>query len=626
MQLSKLLFVVLVISLSLFISSCDSAGSKYPFQADLLEFSIDELPNTVFSIDQDLGLVQVLNPESLPNQIDTLFTANFEISDGSALFVRGSLVMPGAEKFNFSDGLFLTIVSEDSGNENTYFVHLNREIHPNYLISNEIRIQVNPYDINPLGARVSFRTREQTRVSYKVLGDKPIYRTHNGRSSEHQVDVIGLYANTVNQVVLNITSYETDVTVRDTISIATEPLPDFLPDPEINVLNESEMEPGMHFSEFNIGNAGSYNSYPLIFDNNGDIRWIADLSEAGRLAWAVKFDETSSFYFTHGNTIYHYNMLGREIKNTTFDDVYIAHHEVLKLPNGNFIVAVSKTSARMIKNGEERPSVEDFIIEVDPFGNVLTEWDMAEILDVNRTDLIDGGNDWFHMNAIWYDQEDHALIISGRNQGIVKVNWENELQWILAPHKGWGKAGRFEKTVETSPYLLTAVSISGEPFSEDIQNGTQESSDFSWTWGQHTPMYLPGGHLFVFDNGFNRNFGNSTDYSMGTEYAIHEKTMTVKKIWSYGRSRGGEFFSNIISDVDHLPETGNRLVMPGIVYEGGGSYSKITEVDPATKQVVFESTLHFKNQLVDGGGWGNADITYRGGRINLNQATVSEKR
>ena len=39
------------------------------------------------------------------------------------------------------------------------------------------------------------------------------------------------------------------------------------------------------------------------------------------------------------------------------------------------------------------------------------------------------------MNAIWHDENDNALAISGRNQGIVKVNWNNELQWILAPHK-----------------------------------------------------------------------------------------------------------------------------------------------------------------------------------------------
>ena len=166
---------------------------------------------------------------------------------------------------------------------------------------------------------------------------------------------------------------------------------------------------------------------------------------------------------------------------------------------------------------------------------------------------------------------------------------------------------------------MTAINIAGETFSEEIQNGTQESPAFTWPWGQHAPMYIPGGHLFVFDNGYNRNFGNSGNYSLGTEYAINENTMTVKRIWRYGKDRGESFFSNIISDVDYLPKTRNRLIMPGIVNYAGDSYSKITEVNLKNSEILFESTLHFKNQKVSGSGWGNADITYRGGRVDLNR-------
>ncbi|HBX66063.1 MAG TPA: aryl-sulfate sulfotransferase, partial [Balneolaceae bacterium] len=294
------------------------------------------------------------------------------------------------------------------------------------------------------------------------------------------------------------------------------------------------------------------------------------------------------------------------------------HHEVIKLPNGNYVVAVSRVGITMIKNGEEIESVEDYIIEVDPSGNIVTEWDMAEILDVNRTDLTDGGVDWFHMNAIWHDETDNTLIISGRNQGVVKVNWQNELQWILSPHKGWGKAGRYEKTAETSPFLLTAVDDAGTPYSDEIQQGTAESNEFSWTWGQHAPLVLPNGNIFIFDNGFNRNFGSASNYSMGTEYEVNEDDMTIKQVWSYGKSRQDAFYSSIISDVDYLPETQNRLIMPGVVRMGGSNpYSKVVEVSYPDKEVIFESTLYFKNQLVDGQGWGNLDITYRAERVSL---------
>jgi arylsulfate sulfotransferase len=342
-----------------------------------------------------------------------------------------------------------------------------------------------------------------------------------------------------------------------------------------------------------------------------------DLSEFGRITWPIKFNGDGSLFAIFGVTIVEFDMAGKELNRIVVEENNM-HHEVLKLPNGNYVVAVSRVGVTMIKNGEEITSVEDYIIEVDPAGTIVTEWDMAEVLGVNRTDLTDGDTDWFHMNAIFYDENDNSLVVSGRNQGVVKVNWDNELQWILAPHKGWGDAGRYEKTTSTIPYLLTAVDNSGVPYSDDIQQGIVESSNFSWTWGQHTPLILPNGNLFVFDNGFNRNFGSAPDYSMGTEYEINEEDMTVKQVWSYGRARGEELFSSIISDVDYLSETQNRLIMPGVVRTGNQDpYSKLVEVSYPDKEVVFESTLYFKNQLVDGQGWGNLDITYRAERISL---------
>lgn len=130
-------------------------------------------------------------------------------------------------------------------------------------------------------------------------------------------------------------------------------------------------------------------------------------------------------------------------------------------------------------------------------------------------------------------------------------------------------------------------------------------------------MILPNGNLFIFDNGFNRNFGASGSYSLATEYELDEENMTVEEVWSYGRSRGDDLFSNIISDVDYLPETKNRLFAPGIIRTNDRPHSKIIEVTYPDKNIVFESSLYFKNELVDGQGWGNLDISYRAERVSL---------
>lgn len=603
---------------SFLLFGCKSNTSPDPNpDAQFLEFGISELPNTSFVIDHNENLIKVSNTQSINNEPDlNSLTATFSVSEGATVYVDTLMQISGETTNNFKDGVFYTVVSEDGLNKENYFVYLSQKLPFNYLVKNPASVTTNPSGRNPLSAHIEFETRKPAKAKIEVLGDIPVENTFSSRFSEFQIPVLGLYPDRENKVILTVENYNEQV-VRDTLTILTPALPDFLPTPEINVLQESKMEPGMHFNEVHIGNAGKFNSHPVIFDNNGDIRWYMDLSEFGRITWPVKFNEDGSFFAIFGVTVFEFDMTGKELNRIVVEENNM-HHEVLKLPNGNYVIAVSRVGATMIKGGEEITSVEDYIIEVDPNGNIVTEWDMAEVLDVNRTDLTDGGADWFHMNAIWYSESDKSLIVSGRNQGIVKVNWENELQWILAPQKGWGKAGRYDKTTDTKPFLLTAVDQNDVPFSDAVQLGAQEHNAFSWTWGQHAPLILPNGNLFVFDNGYNRNFGDAPNYSLGTEYQIDEENMTVKQVWSYGKSRGEDLFSSIISDVDFLPETQNRLIMPGIVQMGTqNASSKVVEVSYPDKEVVFESTLYFKNQLVDGQGWGNLDITYRAERVSL---------
>jgi arylsulfate sulfotransferase len=188
----------------------------------------------------------------------------------------------------------------------------------------------------------------------------------------------------------------------------------------------------------------------------------------------------------------------------------------------------------------------------------------------------------------------------------------------LAPHKGWENAGRDGSGFDTKPYLLTAIDDASLPFDSAVQLGDKELEQFSWSWGQHAPMYLPNGNLLVFDNGFNRNFGNSSsDYSTCVEYEIDESNKTVKQVWSYGKERGEDLFSFIVSDVDYLHETGNRLFMPGTVRIGSTAYAKIVEISESG-EVVFEATLKLKDVFGNGEfAWGQFDLVYRSERFLL---------
>lgn len=604
---------IIILFIPIILTGCINNSETTSSGAEILSFTLMEYPEIIFSVDNQLKLIEADNIDDLDVESDSLLTPEFSTSDGAVVFLNETRIINRETPIDFSRGVTLTVFSEDRMTRNDYFVHLEKETPLSFLVDG-ISLELNPFGNAPLSAFAHIQTKKQSKIFVEILGEIPVKKSFKNVSRAHTLPILGLYAGSGNKVSISISDKDDLITLTDTITIQTAPLPPFFPDIEINTVNENLMERGFHFNEFNVGNAGNLNSYPFIYDNKGKVRWYMDLSSFGRIIWPIQFNDDGSFYSVYGVSILEFDMTGKELNRVVVEENNM-HHDIIKLPNANYVVAVSRVGTTMIKNGEESISVEDFIIEVDKAGNIVTEWDMAEVLDVNRINLTDGGHDWFHMNAIWYDESDHSLIVSGRNQGLVKVNWENELQWILAPHQGWGKAGRQGQGPDTSPCLLTAVDESGNPLSDEIQQGTAESNNFSWVWGQHAPLILPNGNVFIFDNGFNRNFGNATSYSMATEYQINEDDRTVQVVWSYGKERGEETFSNIISDVDYLPETGNRLIMPGFITSPVSS-SKIIELTQSG-QVVFEATLLFKNQFGNLSGWGQTDITYRAGRVPL---------
>ncbi|RMF31303.1 MAG: aryl-sulfate sulfotransferase, partial [Bacteroidetes bacterium] len=85
----------------------------------------------------------------------------------------------------------------------------------------------------------------------------------------------------------------------------------------------------------------------------------------------------------------------------------------------------------------------------------------------------------------------------------------------------------------------------------------------------------------------------------------------------FGRERGDVFYSHNISDVDLLPQTGNRLICPGNIEENGVREARIVEVAHPSGEVVFEAVIDFANLFSNGGNWGQSDIVYRCERLPL---------
>ncbi len=481
-----------------------------------------------------------------------------------------------------------------------------------------IKTTLNPNDISPLTAVLSIETDRPCRATVKVLGAVPIERSYEEENTNLSVPVLGLYPNKLNQVEVTL-DYEGGQK-KEIIEIQTDALPIYFPEISIITLDKERMEPGMHALDIHFANFGKYRSAPIMFDDRGDIRWFLDLSFHGKMVAPFQILKNGNIIAPGRNDIYEFDFLGKIVHQGKIDSNYGIHHDILELPNGDLLICVGAKDAYILKDGKEVLSDSDFIVHYDRKESmVLKKWDLADHLDVDRDELNFFRNgDWFHMNAIDFDTRDSTIIVSGRNQGLVKISWDDKLKWIMAPKQNWGRSGRKGKGYQTKPYLLTALNKEGKPYSKNVQLGNESAEDFDFPWGPHSPLIMPNGNILVFDNGPFRNYNNQNNYSRAVEYKINEADRTIQQVWEYGKSRGTRLFSSIVSDVDYLPSTNNILMTSGFITPSAIHQGKVVEISPKDNKEVFEASIFFKNtNKTEKRGWGSRDILYRSERMEL---------
>jgi len=470
----------------------------------------------------------------------------------------------------------------------------------------ETEVILNPSGKMPLVAQVNFTTNNEVSIQVQVLGDEVYEYTVAALDTLHSIPIVGLYPNHLNQINLIATDINE---ASDTISIEiqTEELPIIFPAIEILTKQQNLMEPGWNLCDFSYAIENELHTEPFMFDHLGNIRWYFQFMEEHRWVATIQRLQNGNWLCGNGWRLLEYDIYGFQV-NAWPLEYHGQHHDVIEKPDGNFLVAANR-------NGDEYTL--DEVIEIDRnTGTIIKEWTLTDYLDISRTALVNHNNDWFHMNSVWYSESDNTIIVSGRNQGIVKIGYDNELKWILAPHQDWDYAGIEGDGHDTNDYLLTAVNSEGVAYNDDIQNGFIPSPDFEWPWGQHSAMLLPNDNVFVFDNGFNRCFqGGFYVYSRAVEFEVNGQAKTVKEKWQYGKNIP-ELKSNIISDVDYLPITGNVLMAPGYNFIDDHS-ARIVEIQYPNTNKVFDAKINFADAYGTGSGWSQADLIYRSERVEL---------
>ena len=441
-------------------------------------------------------------------------------------------------------------------------------------------VVLNPYGNSPLTALVMFTTDEETEVEVTIKGkDKNSTFTHTFESAkEHYLPIYGLYANKENEVILKVGEES------KTLKIKTEALPDNMALPTSVTAKKDKLGNDLYF--FTPSSSG----YTVAYDVNGDVRWYltnyalwkVDRLENGNLLLSTERLVNSPYYMTG---MYEMTLLGKIVKEYSLPGGY--HHDYYEMPNGNFLVASDNFSSG---------TVEDYIVEMDRnTGEIVKTFDLTKILKKE-----DGKSenwtqyDWFHNNAVWYDEKTNSITLSGRHMdAVINLDYETgKLNWIIGDPTNWSE--------EYQKYFFTPV-----------------GDDFEWQWSQHAAMITPEGYVFILDNGNNKSkieseyVPASKSYTRGVMYKIDTENMTIEQIWEYGKERGSSFYSPYISDVDYLDKNHYIVHSGGIVSVDGKPSNqpaglstgevKLTSdtVELLNDEVIFEIKLPTNNYRVE---------------------------
>ncbi len=305
---------------------------------------------------------------------------------------------------------------------------------------------------------------------------------------------------------------------------------------------------------------------PVVVDTDGEVRWIGaqGVAHGGVIAFQgdgfVVGDDASPriFRFDLDGSITQAQLESPAYTKLSHN-LDVGKQALLAEPDVavNGVVAESSTLA-----------------EITAGGAVRAQWDLGALLSAymrnhgdDPTPFVRPGADWFHMNAAVYDPRDDTLIVSSRENFVVKLDYvSGSIVWILGdPTKYW----------YTFP-SLRAKALALEP------GGL-------YPIGQHAVSITSDGLLMLFNDGeqsLNQPPGAppgaSRAYSAVSAYAIDPSALTAREVWrfEYGQTILSTFCSSAY-------EASGKSILVDYALADGGTNARIVGLD-ANHDVVFD--------------------------------------
>ncbi len=181
--------------------------------------------------------------------------------------------------------------------------------------------------------------------------------------------------------------------------------------------------------------------------------------------------------------------------------------------------------------------IETILGEIDQGGNILQDWDLGDIISQymqsqgdDPTLFVRPGVDWFHMNASTYDPTDDSVIVSSRENFLIKLDYQTrQIKWIFG---------------DPTKYWYTFPSLRAKALT--LASGL-------YPIGQHGISLVGPHQLLLFNNGYpsfqqpaGAPVGDSRNYAAVVAYSIDEAGKTVTQLWNF--DHGQTIQSNICGD------------------------------------------------------------------------------
>jgi arylsulfate sulfotransferase len=375
------------------------------------------------------------------------------------------------------------------------------------------------------------------------------------------VPVIGLYAGYENQVSMEL-ARQSDSPVQLEVDITTANYVDtydIYSRPNIVVTRPAGSLLGFNFIYIKSG-LGS----PIIIDTDGEIRWAAP-GVSNSIASAFVGDS-----FIIGDPAQ--PIVRRLTLDGNVSEASLSATEYIDFQHDIDYGKYGLLAEPDAING----GVEDDIIEMrDPGAvTILNQWDLGTIIGNYMTSQGDDAAafvrptaDWFHANSAIYDPSDDSIIVSSRENFVIKLDYSTgAIKWIFGdPTKYWYTFPSLRaKALTLAPGGLYPV-------------------------GQHALSITPDGLLMLFNDGLGslnqpagEPAGLTRSYSAVSAYSIDPTSMTAQEVWHY--DAGQTIYSDVCSSAYELPD-GSLLVDYAVA--DAGTEALLVGLDP-NHNVVFE--------------------------------------